>query len=54
MAGSFAQHFSEVLAGTELRYFKESIKRGVDSFHIKTKWITIRIGEDQTLAKVQI
>lgn len=47
MARSFAQHFSEVLAGIDLQYFKKSMKRGADGCHIKIKWInTMRMGED--------
>lgn len=47
MVGSFVQHFSEVLAGTDLQYFKKSMKRGADGCHIKIKWInSIRMGED--------
>lgn len=45
MAGSFAQHLSEILAGIDLWYFKKSVKRGADGCHIK--WINImRMTED--------
>lgn len=55
LAGSFVQHFSEVLTGTDLQYYRKSMQRGADCHHIKIKWITIiRMGEAYTLAKAQI
>jgi len=47
MVGSFAQHFSEVPAGTDIKYFNKFMRRGADSCHMKIKWInTMRMGED--------